>query len=318
METSNELELPSSSNRKDKLVVNVEKIIGSGAFGTVYKIKYKGQDAALKIVKNNNPDSVDIIDEEVRILRGISEKYPNCSVDDNILCYYDISKDDNNIYFVSELLDIDYFDAIANDNYCNSSNGTKIDFVYDSLKQMLNGLRTLHNIGIIHRDIKPENFLVKWTDPKIIKIADFGFSCYYLNKKNGCQGRKGSPSYVAPHIFLDENEPIWSVMDDLYSLACVVYSGLTCDAFMSDDNIRKIINEFYTRKINKKKLEDFYIDNYNYKFNILYKKYTLENLTKLQDKKYGFLREICAILLNPIYIEKMYTADEILNSLTIK
>lgn len=314
------LTLPPNESRKDPLVVTVEKMIGSGTFGKVWKIKYDGRDAALKIVKNINPESVEIIDEEVRILKSISERYPNCM--DNILCYFDISKDDENIYFVSELLDMDYFDTIVNDEYCSGSNGTRIDFVYQSLKQMLNGLKTLHAMGIIHRDIKPENFLVRWSDPKIIKIADFGFSCYYLkssgvNKQNTCQGRKGTPSYVAPHIFLDEGEPVWSVMDDLYSLACVVYAGLTCSAFVDDDEIRKLVNQFFTKKISKPYFEEWYMNNYYQKFTILDEIYNQQGLTDRQLKRYGFLKEFCAILLNPKYIEKMYTADELLKYMTM-
>ena len=293
------LTLPPNETRKNPLIVPVEKMIGSGSFGQVYKIKYNGQDAALKVVKNINSQTKDIINEEVRMLKNISERYPNCMV--NILCYFDISQDDEYIYFVSELLDLDYFDAILNDKYCNSSNGEKINYVYESLKQMLNGLQALHSVGIIHRDIKPENFLVKLSDPQIIKIADFGFSCYYSNleknKENICQGRKGTPGFVPPHIYLDEKEPVWSVMDDLYSLACVVYSGLTCESFMDNDYIIELINEYSDGKISKKDIEKFYLNNYIQKIIHLNQIYGSDStLSDNEKKRYDFLWRICGLL----------------------
>lgn len=312
------IELPPNKLREKPLVVVVEKMIGEGSFGQVYKIKYNGKDAALKIVSNTNPESMDIINEEVRMLKNISERYPKC--EKNILCYYDISQDKNNIYFVSELLDMDYFDLISDDKYCESSNGNKIDVVYDSLKQMLNGLNTLHSIGIIHRDIKPENFLVKWSDPKIIKVADFGFSCYYSNrnKQNDCTGRLGTPIYLSPHIILDERDPVWSVMDDLYSLACVVYASLTCISFVDDDTIREFLSQMMLGKLDKKYIEEWYNANFIQKIQILDQMYS--DKTGLSDKqfmKYEFLRALCFILLDP-KSEEIYQTDTLLRNMNVQ
>jgi serine/threonine protein kinase len=307
------LPLPPNETRKNPLIVQVEKVIGSGTFGKVYKIKYNGKDAALKIVKNINPGAKDIIDEEVRMLKSISERYPDCMV--NILCYFDISQDDDNIYFVSELLDSDYFDVLSKDSYCDSKNGGKINYVYESLKQMLNGLRALHTVGILHRDIKPENFLVKLSDPKVIKIADFGFSCYYSNleknKENICQGRKGTPGFLSPHIYLDENDPVWTVMDDLYSLACVVYAGLTCESFTDNDYIIELMNQYFDGKISKEYVENFYLKNYIRKIAKLHDTYLKEPLSENEKNRYDFLWQVCG-LLDPRN-KNMISANDLLN-----
>lgn len=310
--------LPANELREKPLVVFADKMIGKGTFGQVYKIKYNGKDAALKIVPNTNPGSTDIINQEVRMLKSISEKYPKCV--NNILCYYDISQDKNNIYFVSELLDMDYFDVITDDKYCESSNGDKIAFTYDSLKQMLSGLKTLHSIGIIHRDIKPENFLVKWNNPKVIKVADFGFSCYYSNqnKQNDCTGRLGTPIYLSPHIILDENDPVWSVMDDLYSLACVVYSSLTCISFVDDDTIGEFLSQMISGKLDKKYIEEWYNANFIQKIQMLDQMYSDKSgLSDKQFEKYEFLRAFCFILLDP-KSEQIYQADTLLRNMLIE
>lgn len=40
-------------------------------------------------------------------------------------------------------------------------------------KQILEGIRELHKVGVIHRDLKPANILIHNNE---FKIADFGFA----------------------------------------------------------------------------------------------------------------------------------------------
>lgn len=46
--------------------------------------------------------------------------------------------------------------------------------------QLLQGLSTLSNLGIIHCDLKPENILLASDSPgeTNVKIIDFGSSCF--------------------------------------------------------------------------------------------------------------------------------------------
>ena len=40
------------------------------------------------------------------------------------------------------------------------------------MKQILEGMRYVHEVGVTHRDLKPENILL--TEDGVIKICDFG------------------------------------------------------------------------------------------------------------------------------------------------
>ncbi|CDW86555.1 phosphorylase b kinase gamma catalytic testis liver isoform [Stylonychia lemnae] len=67
------------------------------------------------------------------------------------------------------------------------------------MKQLLQGLSTIHDAHILHRDLKLENILME--DPLFlkIKIIDFGLACK-KNEINKLNQRCGTPGYVAPEI----------------------------------------------------------------------------------------------------------------------
>jgi serine/threonine protein kinase len=44
--------------------------------------------------------------------------------------------------------------------------------------EIMEGIRYCHELGVVHRDIKPENILVTADDPPVMKITDFGLSCF--------------------------------------------------------------------------------------------------------------------------------------------
>jgi serine/threonine protein kinase len=313
--------LPPTSTRPLPLNVTIEKKIGEGSFGKVFRIMYNGTPAALKIVKNvtTNQDIVDTIQQEIKMLERISQQYPNCT--ENVLCYWDISKDSENIYFVSELLDMDFFDLISSDIYGNLSKGRRIDLVYNITMQMLNGIRILHMLGILHRDIKLENFLVKYGNPPVIKIADFGFSCYYMNKnkQNECRGRPGSLSYVPPHIMIEANDPVWSVMDDIYSLACVIYGALTLSPFIEEtERFREMMIGYLRNKVPASTVEGWYEMNYAKRMAQMSDMFSnTQEMTNEQRQKYMKLRDFCMDVLNPRFAKKIYSTDDIVKILSL-
>ena len=62
-------------------------------------------------------------------------------------------------------------------------------------KQILDGLKSVHQEGLVHRDIKPENILFdqEWN----IKLADFGFATLSSGREGSgmCQTNLGTPGY---------------------------------------------------------------------------------------------------------------------------
>ena len=87
--------------------------------------------------------------------------------------------------------------------------------------QILDGLRTIHNSGIIHRDIKPDNiFIIEGN----AKIGDFGLSTS-KRKISSKEDVAGSPLYLSPEQKKGEcyNEKV-----DIFALGLTLLELLAC------------------------------------------------------------------------------------------
>ncbi|KAG0738344.1 hypothetical protein G6F57_006904 [Rhizopus arrhizus] len=97
------------------------------------------------------------------------------------------------------------------------------DEIYAFFKQLMQGLKYLHDAGVAHRDLKPENLLLQ---DNILKIADFG-SCDVFRAEGEKQnrpstGKVGTTPYMAPEVFTDEH--YWGATADIWSAAVVFFS----------------------------------------------------------------------------------------------
>jgi serine/threonine protein kinase len=85
------------------------------------------------------------------------------------------------------------------------------------VRQILEGIRFLHEKHIAHCDIKLSNILLT-DDKKDIKIIDFGVS-QIVQEGEMLHAEVGSPSFIAPEVLMGSyNEEC-----DMWSLGCVVF-----------------------------------------------------------------------------------------------
>ena len=120
----------------------------------------------------------------------------------NIIKIYDVLEDIDDVYIIME--------------YCPINIEEPINFnlkkKYSYIKQIINGVNFLHNLGIIHRDIKPENILCG--NDGNFKIIDFGFSDLFstFEKKKEALGSYG---YFPPEMILNKrynlNIDFWNI-----------------------------------------------------------------------------------------------------------
>lgn len=145
-----------------ELLINKQKILGEGEFGTVYSADWRKTEVAAKVINNNIPEhKKSLFIREFDAMTKVH--HPNIV---QLLGY------------VNEpfIIVMEYLPEGNLLSYWKKNKLTVSDKV-NIMKDILKGLAYMHNRRpnyIIHRDIKPQNILI--TPSGRAKIGDFGLS----------------------------------------------------------------------------------------------------------------------------------------------
>uniref|UniRef100_A0A668SH18 non-specific serine/threonine protein kinase n=1 Tax=Oreochromis aureus TaxID=47969 RepID=A0A668SH18_OREAU len=191
--------------------VNIQKRIGSGSFGTVFKGKWHG-DVAIKIlkVKEPTPEQLQAFKNEMQVLRKTRHV--------NILLFMGFMTKPN-------------FAIIT--QWCEGSSlyrhlhvlESKFDTVrrIDVARQTAQGMDYLHAKNIIHRDLKSNNIFLHegWT----VKIGDFGLATVKARWTGSQQVEQpsGSILWMAPEVIRMQDTNPYTFQSDVYGYGVVLF-----------------------------------------------------------------------------------------------
>lgn len=208
--------------------------IGSGQFAKVFKCRHKesGVEYAGKFIRKRRTRSsrrgvlMEDIRREIAILQEINHE--------NIIRLYEVYENKQSVILVLELVSggelFEYLSTIER----VSEEGT-VAF----LKQILAGVKYLHDKNIIHLDLKPENILLSSRDSTKIKLIDFGLS-RKLKDGEVVKEMLGTPEFVAPEVI--NYDPLHTA-SDMWSIGVITYILLTgCSPFLGDDKQETFVN----------------------------------------------------------------------------
>ncbi|KAK3775072.1 hypothetical protein RRG08_048282 [Elysia crispata] len=222
----------------------VFELLGSGAFGSVYKVKKKtGRQSflALKEVnlqntvfgKSNTEKAMSVgeITNELKIMKE-EMRHPN------IVRYYKTFELDDKLYIVME-----FIEGAHLGEHFNSLREKKEKFqesrIWDILLQLILALRYLHKEkGIVHRDLTPSNIMLGENDK--VTITDFGLA---KQKRSDCSKMTsvvGTILYSCPEVVQNHS---YGEKADIWALGCILYQMCVLQPPFNSTNMLTLVNK---------------------------------------------------------------------------
>jgi calcium-dependent protein kinase len=180
-----------------------------GQFGQAFLVKHKatGEQRVVKVVSKqkfhsdkSRIDHYEQLRNEINIMRKAKHA--------NIIHFFEVFESAANLYIIMECCSGgELFDHIQARGLYSEQDATVV------LRQIIEGIKYLHDQRIAHCDLKPDNFLFlsKETAAKL-KIIDFGMS-KHVERGTFLTKFRGTPYYVAPEVLTgkySEHCDIWS------------------------------------------------------------------------------------------------------------
>ena len=286
------------------------RLIGQGAFGKVnlgLNI-LTGRIVAVKSFNKNNSeltgDNMKKIKYETDLMKKLNHP--------NITKILEMFEDEKYFLIIMEYINGGNLFSFVKKRRKLSEKTAKFLF-----RQIILGIKYIHEQNIVHRDIKLENLLIDLNNN--VKICDFGIGRKLENKKQLLHDQCGTLMYMAPEILLSSKEKgyegfpvdIWSAGISLY----IMLSGTLPFNYKNkkknknneeedDDEEEEEEEESISNSKSKSKKNDD--DNFELQYNIVYKE--PKHIEKISDEARDLLKGL--LNKNP---KKRFTCEQILN-----
>ena len=213
----------------------IEKLIGSGSFGKVYRAinTITKEKVAIKMILSKS-------ESDIYSISANRERYFLENLKDNphVVKLIESFKYMNYKCMVFELLGSNLYQLVS-----NVRNGFSLQLVNKFARQLISFCYMIQPsstfCGIIHCDLKLENILINNDGKSLIKIIDFGLSCF-LEEKSIPYTQ--SRYYRAPEVLLGLP---YSMPIDMWSIGCIIfeiYSGISLFPGANSDDQLDLIN----------------------------------------------------------------------------
>lgn len=224
----------------------VERVLGRGGMGTVYKGVHarSGEKVAIKVIARgvaNQPKFMRRFDDEAHTLQRL--KHPN------IVSLIGSGEEHGYLFYVME-----YVDGHSLHEHLRMRTKLPWPDVIEIGIQTASALKHAHDLGIIHRDLKPANLMLNTSGN--VKLTDFGIAKLFGSSDQTAAGTViGTADFMPPEQA--EGKTV-TVRSDLYSLGAVLYALLCGRAPFTGKSVPEVL--YAVRYMPVPSLEEFVAD----------------------------------------------------------
>ncbi|XP_058250840.1 serine/threonine-protein kinase PLK3 isoform X2 [Hemibagrus wyckioides] len=189
------------------------KLLGKGGFARCYEMTDLSSNKmyAVKVIPQSRvskPHQRDKITNEIELHKTLQHKH--------VVKFSHHFEDQDNIYIFLELCSRKSLAHIWKARHTLTDPEVRY-----YLRQIISGLKYLHNKGILHRDLKLGNFFVN--ENMELRLGDFGLAAKLETVEQRKKTICGTPNYLAPEVL---NRQGHGTESDVWSLGCVMYTLL--------------------------------------------------------------------------------------------
>ncbi|CAN8191208.1 unnamed protein product [Coccothraustes coccothraustes] len=218
-----------SANVSSQFSLSSKEILGGGKFGEVHTCTEKetGLKLAAKVIRKQGAKDKEMVLLEIDVMNQLNHH--------NLIQLYDAIETPREIILFMEFVEGgELFERIIDDDY----HLTEVDCMV-FVRQICEGIRFMHHMGVLHLDLKPENILCVAATGHMVKIIDFGLARRY-NPNEKLKVNFGTPEFLSPEVVNYEQV---SYATDMWSMGVITYmllSGLS--PFLGDDDTETLNN----------------------------------------------------------------------------
>lgn len=214
-------------NRSDKYII--QSYLANGSSGNVFLVYHREENKnyVLKMIEFNDETERKMIEKEIEIFSQLKHE--------NIISFKESWCQDKNISIIME-----YAEKGDLNSYIKSRRGKLIheSEIKSLFRQIVEGIKYLHNLNIIHRDIKSLNIFL--TSKNEIKLGDFGLSKRVSGLSEELNSIIGTPIYFPPEMIVEQK---YTMKMDIWALGIVLYELMSLTYPFNDAFIIKLFKK---------------------------------------------------------------------------